>query len=199
MVAQQSPPTPSTPPRLFNDVHFRLWDPPAPFDGVWAPFPRLPAELRLHVWLACLQRNRMIELDIGPAADENPTSYPGDGSQYYTTRNALGNIVSGRRYVLSWSSPCRRHDDSPLLWVNREARRATLGFYSIRLPFFVSQKKPVLYLNPGYDIVSIRPRDKGPPTALEPLTLLADFLHDVKAYDHKGQGCVCEAVPHLHC
>ncbi|KAK4232799.1 hypothetical protein C8A03DRAFT_39567 [Achaetomium macrosporum] len=185
----------STPPRLFNDVHLGRWEPPVPRSTTWTPFSRLPAELRLHVWLACLRRHRMIEIDICPAAEEDATTYPGDGSQsrYYTDRNGLGNVVSGRSYVLSWSGRRRRGHAgsySPLLWVNHESRRATLEFYRVHLPFFGLQREGVLYLNPAYDVVSIRSRwDESRTTPHpNPLTLLADFLHDVKAYDPKEQG-----------
>ncbi len=186
-----------TPLRLFNDVYFQRWGPPAPRDATWAPFSRLPAELRLHVWLACLRRHRMIELDICPAANKDATTYPGNGSQYYTDLNALGNVVSGRGYVLNWSGRCRGHAGSysPLLWVNHEARRATLGFTSVHLPFFGLQREQILYLNPTYDAISIQPPwDEGYyTTAFDPLTLLADFLHDVKVYDRKEQGYVCKS------
>ena len=82
---------------------------------------------------------------------------------------------------------------SPLLWVNSEARQATLSFYQIHLPFPGKYKDQVLYLNPEYDVVHVRPRrtertdvDHGPAIG----TLLVDFLHDAKAYDYKGQGYV---------
>ena len=195
-VAELSPT--SAPPRLFNDVHFQRWEPPASRDdATWAPFSRLPPELRRHVWLVCLRRYRMIELDIRPAADEDDTAYPGDGSpsRYYTDRNALGNVVSGRGYVLSWSGRSSggcAGAYSPLLWVSREARGATLGFYRVHLPFFVMQREQVLYLNPAYDVVSITTwLGKGHTRNLIKtlrLSLLADFLHDVKAYDRRGQG-----------
>ncbi|KAK3304760.1 uncharacterized protein B0T15DRAFT_252523 [Chaetomium strumarium] len=198
----------STLPRLFNDVHFERWEPPAPRDTTWAPFSRLPAELRLYVWQACLRRHRMIELDIWPAAEEDvtDTTYPDHDSQFpyytYTNRNKLGNVVSGRGYVLSWSG--RREQGpagsfSPLLWVNHESRRATLGFYRVHLPFFGLQREQVLYLNPDYDIVSIQPRQDEsrttPPNPHLP-TLLADFLHDVKAYDPRNQGIAHLALNH---
>jgi hypothetical protein len=182
-------------PRLFNDVHFERWEPPAPRDTTFAPFSRLPAELRLQVWQAGLRRHRMIELEICAAREEIAGTYPGDGSQsrYYTERNTLGNVVSGRRYVLSWRGLGRRDHAgaySPLLWVNHEARRATLAFYRVHLRFFGLQREHVLYLNPEYDVVSIQP--PGPegqsPPGPNPLTLLADFLHDVKAYDLKEHG-----------
>ncbi|KAK3902842.1 hypothetical protein C8A05DRAFT_43825 [Staphylotrichum tortipilum] len=181
-------PTP-TPPRLFNDVHFQRWEPQGPRHAApWAPFARLPPELRRYLWLACLRRHRMIDLDICAAAGEDAAVHSGHGSQYYSHRNALGNIVSGRDYVLSW---CGGHQGpagaySPLLWVSREARRAALAFYRVQLPFFGLQRDRVLYLNPAYDVVSIQPQCK-PGHAVSHI-LLADLLHDIKAYDRKGQG-----------
>ena len=67
---------------------------------------------------------------------------------------------------------------SPLLSVNREARRAALSFSSVHLPFPGLHSERVLYLNPLYDLFSI---------GLGIATLLADFLHDVKAYDTRKQ------------
>jgi hypothetical protein len=190
--------------RLNNDVHFERSEPLASLDSTWAPFPRLPAELRLHVWLLCLQRYRMIELDLFAALDEEEDSYPGDASQwrYYTERNELGNIVSSRGYVLSaWSRLGLAAPLSPLFWVNSEARGVALGFYSVHLPFrgVHTGQQQVLYLNPEYDIVSPRPRqfELGDRTVRPDIsldTLVVDFLHDVKAYDCKGQGYVWKSL-----
>ena len=181
--------------RLFNDVHFERWEPPPLHGTTWTRFPRLPAELRLEVWLAHLRRHRMIELDIAPAADEARDSYPGNPSQsrYYSERNQLGNVVSGRGYVLSMRGPPGYAAPlSPLLSVNHEARRAALSFYSVHLPFPGLHSGRVLYLSPLYDLFSID---------LDIATLLADFLHDIKAYDTGKQGYVCKsfrAPPQVH-
>ena len=56
----------------------------------------------------------------------------------------------------------------------------------------------MLYLNPEYDVFCVRPQFRPetlpPSPELQPQpksrTLLADFLHDVKAYDPKSQGYV---------
>lgn len=149
------------------------------------------------VWLAYLQRYRMIDLDIRAAADEGgDTTRPGDGSQsrYYTGRNTLGNVISGRGYVLSWGGRGGHAAAySPLLWVNREARHVTLGFYRVQLPFSGLRREQVLFLNPEYDVVSVQLRytEGGRmTTSLDALTLLADLLHDAKAHDSKDQGYV---------
>ncbi|KAH6840636.1 hypothetical protein B0I37DRAFT_219690 [Chaetomium sp. MPI-CAGE-AT-0009] len=209
---------------LFNDVHFgrRASQSQAPGNSTdtenittgtiptittWASFPRLPAELRLNVWLSYLRRYRLIEVDVCAADHEDETTYPGNGGdnasqpRYYTGRNHLGKIVSGRGYTLSIRGRgCYAASLSPLLWVNSEARLATLSFYQIHLPFPGLHKEQVLYLNPAYDVVYVRPRqpeviraDRGPNAS----TLLADFLHDAKAYDYKDQGVVHLAL-HRH-
>lgn len=169
---------------LFNDVHFSHQEAasPAPSFPTWPLFPRLPAELRLHIWTLHLQRHRMIELNIDPA-DEDPDCY--------TRRNHLGQIVSGRRYTFTVRG--RKPSFAPLLsllmQVNREARRAVLGFYRIHLPFPGRQpNEQVLYLNPDYDVVYARPREPEAGSYAGFATLLVDFLHDVRAYDYKDQG-----------
>ncbi len=190
-----------TPPRLFNDVHFQRQEPaPAPNNAEWTLFPRFPEELRRLVWLAQLQRYRMIDLEICEAADEGgDTTRPADRShsRYYTDRNTLGNLVSGRGYVLSWRGRGSRAEAySPLLWVNQEARRIALDFYRVKLPFSGLRKEQVLFLNPEFDVISIDPRrtQGARLTRLDALTLLADLLHDAKACDSKNQGCVCEKM-----
>ena len=192
----------SQPLRLFNDVYFSRAATPPSYD-TWAPFSRLPAELRLHIWLLFLGRYRMINLGIHVAEDENATAYPGDTadgvrSQYYINRNHLDKIVSGRGYTLVIRGRGYAASLNPLLWVNNEARQATLSFYRVHLPFPRQDGEQVLYLNPEYDVFCVRPefRPKTLPPSPEPRpqppprTLLADFLHDVKAYDPKNQGYV---------
>ncbi|KAK3306715.1 uncharacterized protein B0T15DRAFT_492244 [Chaetomium strumarium] len=194
-------------PLLYNDVFTTRWASTSPGNGktdaaTWAPFSRLPIELRLHIWLLGLQQHRMIELDIHSPANENATTYPGDASQsrYYTRRNSLGNIVSGRGYALRLSGGTSHYPVSlvsPLLSVNHEARRAALSFYHVRLPFpgpHMTKEGRILYLNAEYDVICVGPRQPDffpddyegyyPRVA----TVLVDFLHDVKAHDPKGQG-----------
>lgn len=178
----------STPPMLFNDVFFR----PAPCDNpgsTWAPFPRLPPELRLDIWLLYLRQHRMIEVDLRPAATDDP-----DARQIYTDRNHLGRIVSGRRYTFSIRGPGPYTAFlSCILRVNHEAREAARSFYHIHLPLHAGG---VFYLSPEYDVVFVRPRD--PMAALRRSadshpyfgfeTIFVDFLHDARAYDYKDQG-----------
>ncbi len=138
----------------------------------------------------------MIELDLCGGADEDAVVHSGHGSQHYSDRNTLGNIVSGRDYVLTWTGRRRgpaAEAYSPLLWVSHEARQAALSFYRVQLSFFGLQRDQVLYMNPEYDVVSVQPRWEHGCTAFNQHILLADFLHDTRAYDRKGQGYVYES------
>jgi hypothetical protein len=163
--------------RLFNNVYFDRTLPQATCDiQPWAPFPRLPPELRLHVWQLFLQQHRMIELELRFGNNQ-------DKSLWYTAPNHLGRIVSGRGYLLDIGNRGYSASLSPLLWVNSEARQATLHFYRVHLPFRGLGADRLLYLNPEYDVLYI---DSEKSYA----TLLPDLLHDVRAYDPKDQGYV---------
>ena len=187
--------------KLFNDLYFsRAAAAPGPADLTWAPFPRLPPELRLHIWLLFLRRNRMIEVGIRPDADEVGGVYPGDVEgkpPFYSARNRLGNRVSGRGYTL-----VLKGDQgfaaalNPLLWVSSEARQAALGFYRVHLPFPGRHGEQLLYFNPDYDVLYAWPayvyRTYTATTPFLPIpngaTLLVDLLCDMRAYDPKDQG-----------
>ncbi len=154
----------ATGPVLFNDVYTNSWEAlspaPVPDGAVFVRFPRLPVELRLHIWLLYLRRHRMIEVDISSAIDDDEPDIP---ESRYTDRNHLGRVISGGRYILA--NRGRESIPTPLIFkVNREARGAALSFYQIHLPFPGWQhKKQVLYLNPKYDVVFVRPRDRQSP------------------------------------
>jgi hypothetical protein len=180
-------------PLLFNDVYFSRWEEPIPPSlSIWAPFPRLPAELRLHIWQLSLQQHRMIEVDIYPTAGDHADT------PQYADRNHLGRIVSCRSP--SYTSRLRGHGSyaayaaslTPLLRVSREARAAALSFYHIHLPLGIGQ---ILYLSSEYDVVYVRPRPPKPikrPPEADPKpefgVILVDFLHDARAYDYKDRG-----------
>jgi hypothetical protein len=121
----------------------------------------------------------MIELGIRLGDDNQDTSL------WYTARNHLGRIVSGRGYTIEIGNLKGGYSASlsPPLWVNREARQATLHFYRVHLPFPGLGADRVLYLNPEYDVLYL----DGEKTYG---ILLPDFLHDVRAYDPKDQGWV---------
>lgn len=134
----------NTPCKLYDDVYFK----PLPTSESWALFPLLLPELRLRVWQLFLQRYRMIELDILPDdGDDDPQSH------YYFSRDDLGNVVSGRGYLLIIKDRGYAASLSPLLHVNSEARHAALNFYRIRLPFPRHNGKNVLCLNPEHDVL----------------------------------------------
>ncbi|KAL8295702.1 hypothetical protein RB600_001257 [Gaeumannomyces tritici] len=177
----------------FNDTHFRS----TPSDTAFRFFQRLPVELRLIIWLHTLRRSRWVPLDIVlPEDEEFRAKWPGQvgaasGPSHqnkerppsYTTTNSLGRVISGKDYYFAV------HDDgsalSPLLRVSKEARKVALDFYRLRLPVHhrlpQAQGRP-LYLNPEWDVIFLRwakfPR------------LLADVLHDIKAYDVRDGGVV---------
>lgn len=187
-------------PRLFNDLYFpRLPTALTPNNATWTPFPRLPTELRLHVWQVCLRQHRMIGIDIHAPIDELGLPYPGRinpaKSWYYKKRNHRGKVVSGRTYLLSMPGVLGYDATalSPLLWVNAEARQTALSFYHIRLPFPTTAADKVLYLNADYDVVFLSVQ--GTPSTSRPDTLLADFLHDAAAFDLKDQGYYCPSLP----
>ncbi|KAK3293708.1 uncharacterized protein B0H64DRAFT_327382 [Chaetomium fimeti] len=178
-------------PLLFNDVYFSRWEEPtAPSPSIWAPFPRLPAELRLRIWLLSLQQHRMIEVDLHPTTGD-------DDAPQYADSNHLGRIISGRSR--SYTSRLRGRGSYAasltsltLLRVSCEARAAALSFYHIHLPLGTGQ---VLYLSSEYDVIYVRPRrpkpiNRPPETDPDPEfgTILVDFLHDARAYDYKDQG-----------
>ncbi len=189
---------------LFNDVYFGSREGEAvsssPSPSTWAPFPRLPAELRLRIWLLHLQRHRMIEVRLGPtaAAGIYDPDYDSHGQGYddyacrYTDRNHLGRIVSGGSYAsrLTGCGSYAAHLPS-LLRVSHEAREAARSFYHIHLPLGTGQ---ILYLSSEYDVIYVRtwspksgrPTVRRPPPAFG--AILVDFLHDAQAYDYKGQG-----------
>ncbi|KUI61478.1 hypothetical protein VP1G_08678 [Cytospora mali] len=180
-----SNPVDNNPVRLYNYVHFR----PGPACDSWPLFSLLLPELRLHIWELFLQRYRMIKLGI--CVDEEEDNDDDDlQSHYYTERNYLGNIISGGNSSLSIEG--RGYADaalpSPLLWVNSEARHAALKFYRVRLPFPRQNGERVLYLSPEYDVLYVRPMLEPEPRPEPRAIVLVDFLHDVKAYDHKDQG-----------
>ncbi len=192
-------------PLLFNDVYTALAARcmRTGSTGTWAPFPRLPAELRLHIWVLCLRRHRLIDIDLAPEVLPDG-SYP---FPRYTDRNHLGRVISGG---LSYTFALRGRGSyaaslSPLFHVNHEAREVARSFYRIHLPFPGSDQ--VLYLSPEYDVVYLRsrepkPRPRSPPPDPHvfqvrfPLLypgfdiILVDFLHDARAYDCKDQGYV---------
>ena len=162
--------------RLFNDVFFA---PPAsdgPRDIPWLPFPRLPPELRLHVWWLFLHKHRMIEVHLR-GGRRSPYNSP------YTNRNHLNKVVSGRDYTLAIRGQGYAASLNPLLWVNSEARQVALRYYRVHLRCpGPNDSERLLYFNPEHDVL-----DLG--GSYHP-HLLPDFLNDVRAHDPRDKGYV---------
>lgn len=157
-------------PRLFNDSycdggHGSGW--------CFSLFSRLPGELRLMIWHAFLRGHRVIHIriDIDHFADRS--AFP------YTKENHLGNVKSGGVYSLRLG-PHHWHQTSPLLRVNSEARAAALAFYRVHLPCDQRPGGRLLYFNPEYDFLHVK--------QVIFRCLMADLLHDCKAYDPKARG-----------
>ncbi len=163
--------------QLLNDAYFQPCVPDSATHGNWPLFPRLPAELRLHVWLMFLRQHRIIELFLRrPEVGQRRAA--GGPRQYYATSNHLGRVISAQNYDRTLGGRGYPASLSPLLRVNSEARRAALSFYRIHLPHDGNR---VLYLNPEYDLFFVHANGM-----LE--FEVADFLHDVRAYDPKDEG-----------
>ncbi|KXX81283.1 hypothetical protein MMYC01_201943 [Madurella mycetomatis] len=147
-------------------------------------FPKLPTELRLCIWEFSLERHRLLELNVEPRHDS-------EKAPSYSSKNALGKLLSGRSYSVTVRSfPIY----NKLLRVNREARRAALGFYRVHIQcsFQTPDEKrwgksgtisATLYCNPEYDFLQLS-------TCRTVEYTLADFLHDFKANDPRHVGVV---------
>ncbi|KAK1750329.1 hypothetical protein QBC47DRAFT_418109 [Echria macrotheca] len=161
----------------------------------WASFhlfPALPPEMRLRIWEASVVRRRLLEIVVAQSLSEAGNGQEKPSQTRYSTTNALGNVMSGGRYVATVHHGRFLH--SKLLRVNREARRVALRFYRVhmpcwllrgqsRMPFYPNPEAEngMLYLNPEYDIVHIQIRNR-------PAHMVVDFMHDVRAHDPRGIG-----------
>lgn len=174
--------SPKEPIKLYNDVYFTN---PEPFHNTWYPFQRLPPELRSDIWTAFLRERRMIELDVyilGNGNEErDATTNRANDDQAYVQQNHLGNVISGRKYELGFRGGFGK-TLTPLLWVTRESRAATLRFYRVHLPITHRMQDRLLYLNPEYDLFVTH--------VLQGFFsfLLPDLLHDIRAYDPRDRG-----------
>ena len=139
-------------------------------------FSHLPLELILLVWKHVLQRHRLISISIIDKAHQPPWE---DIEIHDITRNSLGNIISGTNYRIQITT---HHLLTPLLCVSRESRQAALDFYRVHIPYDRKRygEGRCIYFNPEFDFLHVRP--KGTPE------ILADFVHDFKAYDPRGAG-----------
>ena len=142
------------------------------------PFSRLPNETSSAIWKYALQSHRLINITVTDKDRDGPAPWSRARLQY-TGKNGRGNIISGRNYKLSVTTSHRLH---PILQVSRESRQAALQFYRVHIPcdFNTNGERQCLYLNPEFDFILLR--TKGVPE------ILADFVHDARAYDPQGIG-----------
>jgi hypothetical protein len=137
-------------------------------------FPQLPAELRLSIWSHVLRRHRLIRLAV-----TDMTYQPPDEAilEHGVRNNNLGNMISGKNYKFQITT---HHLLTPLLRVGCESRQGAMQFYRVHIPYESSSGERQFYFNPEFDFIHIH--TKGPSK------VLADLIHDFKAYDPKGVG-----------
>lgn len=146
-------------------------------------FDRLPKELRVKIWKHSLPRQRFIDLSITEPGYHGQYRDNNAESDYYATRNRLGNVVSG--YPYSVETPKRSGWPLSLLLVNREANEAFCKYFRLHLPL----KSGVLHVNPEGDILHVW-TGKVLTALLTPIEALVAFFHDLVAYDPRGVGIV---------
>lgn len=162
---------------IFNDKFSKS----ANYATAFWSFPRLPAELRSKIWADCLPENRFIHIHLNnePGEDFHPL---------YTTRNGLGNIISGCAYRLRL--PTAKSEawlPNSLMGVNREANSIFRSVYRVRLP--VPNSGRALYICPESDVVWAVCHQNSPANPL-----LVALLHDMVAYDPRGVGVAHLAI-----
>lgn len=147
-------------------------------------FSRFPSEISLMIWEHVLRSNRLIFINVIYNEDGSSSSEQCLQSSDLP-RNWLGNTISDEGYELRVITD---HRISPLLQATRQSRQAALSFYRVHIPYNhrAHGEKHCFYINPELDILRIK--SKGPPE------LLADFIHDMKAYDPQGVGLLNIAI-----
>ncbi|PKS08155.1 hypothetical protein jhhlp_005431 [Lomentospora prolificans] len=176
------PPPPPPHLQIINPSYYR------PEDVSFTSFPRLPADLRIAIWHASLERHRLLEVEIAPPPEDKRTQ-SGSGRRPYQTKNALGKPVSGRDYEIIVHG-LQIH--SKLLRVTREARRAALSFYRVHLPCsfqrypdeYERKVEAMLYFNPELDFLDLKGQ----------VSDVVAFSHDVHANDPRNVGLVNVAL-----
>ncbi|KAF4625590.1 hypothetical protein G7Y89_g12575 [Cudoniella acicularis] len=162
---------------ILNDFHSDYYQTNAVLSE-FPDFPRLPIEIRSSIWKLNLLRHRIIGITLTNKSHNGspPPCTP------YTSKNDLGNIISLKNYYVSVFTD---HRLSPLFQVSHESRQAALEFFRVHIPMdpcdiTSSEKGLSLYLNPESDFLHIKVDGAG--------EIMADFIHDVKAYDPLGLG-----------
>jgi len=172
-------------------------------DAVFTLFPKLPTELRLHIWKLSVTKQRLVEIELHCVDDDLPPADSRSRAEALpAATNALGKALSNGRYIAVVRNSIQLH--SKLLRVNREARQAALEFCRIHIPCIllstrdllnhlkagdrgypdqsVAQTPPQpLYLNPEHDILFLKAHPPAQQT-------LVSFIHDLCAYDPRGTG-----------
>lgn len=150
----------------------------------FAVFPQLPEDLRLQIWRTSLQRERMIQICVHPVFQ----CAPGDsGGDFTPITTGYRTAVRGPRVL------------SRLLRVSREARRAALAFFRVRIPCTFRAVPPtnildtastmapghdtlLLLFNPEYDVLRLS-------ISVWPFHPIGDdFLLDLPGLDPRGIG-----------
>ncbi|THV51970.1 hypothetical protein BGAL_0093g00140 [Botrytis galanthina] len=158
---------------LFNDVH--LDQSKQTQSSRFHSFSRFPKEIRLKIWTLSLHQHRFIPICVSKTAGQDNANHH-DQFQFYSRHNDLGKIISGGDYQLSINKPIL-DTTNQLFHTTIESRSAALDFYRIRLPL----SRGHIRINPEYDVLFLQDWDKAP-------QILADILHDIRAYDPKDEG-----------
>ena len=167
---------------IFNDAFGT--GPRAGHSTTFWPFPRLPVELRTKIWTECIPAHRFIHVLLDNDLVE-------EFSKLYTTKNELGNIISGCPYRMRAAGSEEWSPDT-LIRVNHEASSVFHSICRVRIPLPVKGgdgSVKSLYISPENDTVwaVCDQNSRADP-------LLVSFLHDLVAYDPKGIGVVHLAI-----
>ncbi|TGO40691.1 hypothetical protein BHYA_0033g00450 [Botrytis hyacinthi] len=98
----------------------------------------------------------------------------------YTTRNAMGNIISGSYYELAINDSAVNHMNSRIFLTSKKSRWAALDYFRLRLPLANNRH---IRVNPDHDVLFFHPAHD-----IRDINILAAILHDIKAYDPRDQG-----------
>jgi hypothetical protein len=167
-------------------------------------FPKLPLELREHIWMLSLPEHRLIKVTVAAADQIYDSTYHSRDDRSndtnpapYESKNELENIVSGANYRLHLGSTITH---SPLLYVNHEANAAVHRTYRVRIP--ITQRVPHadasrLQICPERDTILVAVERE------EDTAYFADFVHDTMAYDPEKKGILHMAImdrsaEHIH-
>ncbi|KAF7958111.1 hypothetical protein EAE96_003675 [Botrytis aclada] len=167
---------------LFNDQHFISPKHNKPFDEIesFHQFSILPKEVRLRIWLLTLQtRPRFIPIRLNLTTLDQ-TEIQHIQSQTYTTRNAMGNIISGSYYELTINESAVNDMTSTIFSTSKESRWAALDYFRLRLPLANNRH---IRVNPDHDVLFFYAGRE-----IRDINMLAAIFHDVKAYDPRDQG-----------